>query len=78
MLCGLKAGLSIGGALVAMILAAYGYDASAPVQTPHVVHGIYLTVSLYCSIPFLPQYPSHGWFRPGYHPFSRVPALRLA
>lgn len=53
MLCGLKLGLSIGGALVAGILAAYGYDAGAAVQAPQVVQGIRLSVSLYCSIPFL-------------------------
>lgn len=53
MLCGLKAGLSVGGALVAGILAAYGYRAGAAVQPAHVVEGIRLSVSLYCSIPFL-------------------------
>lgn len=53
MLCGLKAGLSIGGALVAAILASYGYRAGVTVQPPHVVLGIRLSVSLYCSAPFL-------------------------
>jgi Na+/melibiose symporter-like transporter len=53
MLCGLKLGLSIGGALVAGILAVYGYDADAAVQAPQAVQGIRLSVSLYCSIPFL-------------------------
>lgn len=53
MLCGLKVGLSIGGALVAAILASYGYDASAPVQPPQVAHGIRLSVSLYSALPFL-------------------------
>lgn len=53
MLCGLKVGLSVGGALVAGILAAYGYEAGAPVQAPAVVRGIQLAVSIYCSIPFL-------------------------
>ncbi len=53
MLCGLKTGLSIGGALVAAILAAYGYDGDAAVQSPSVVQGIRLTVSVYCAIPFL-------------------------
>ncbi|WP_140727960.1 MFS transporter [Pseudomonas sp. Hp2] len=53
MLCGLKVGLSIGGALVAAILASYGYDAAAPVQSPQVAHGIRLTVSLYSAVPFL-------------------------
>jgi glycoside/pentoside/hexuronide:cation symporter, GPH family len=53
MLCGLKIGLSVGGALVAGILATYGYDADASAQTPATVHGIQLAVSIYCSIPFL-------------------------
>lgn len=53
MICGLKVGLAVGGALVAAILAAYGYRADVAVQTPQVVEGIRLSVSLYCSIPFL-------------------------
>lgn len=53
MLCGLKIGLSVGGALVAGILAHYGYQAGAAQQPDGVVDGIRLTVSLYCSIPFL-------------------------
>ncbi len=53
MLCGLKTGLSVGGALVAGILALYGYDANLSTQSPEVVHGIKLSVSIYCSIPFL-------------------------
>ncbi|EIL92687.1 MFS transporter [Rhodanobacter sp. 115] len=53
MLCGLKLGLSIGGALVAGILAFCGYHPDATMQTPAVVDGIRLTVSILCSIPFL-------------------------
>lgn len=53
MLCGLKIGLSVGGALVAGILAHYGYQAGAVQQPAAVVDGIRLTVSLYCSLPFL-------------------------
>ena len=53
MIFGLKAGLSIGGALVAAILSAYGYDALLAAQPPAVVHGIRLAVSLYAAIPFL-------------------------
>jgi Na+/melibiose symporter-like transporter len=53
MLCGLKLGLSLGGALVAGILAHYGYRPDAPVQDPAVVDGIRLTVSVFCSAPFL-------------------------
>lgn len=53
MLCGLKIGLSVGGALVAGILAHYGYQAGAEAQAPAVVDGIRMTVSVYCSLPFL-------------------------
>lgn len=53
MLCGLKIGLSIGGALVAGILAYYGYDAGASTQSPPAVNGIRLAISVFCSIPFL-------------------------
>ncbi len=53
MLCGLKIGLSIGGALVAAILAHYGYDGGAATQSPAVADGIRLSVSVYASLPFL-------------------------
>ena len=53
MLCGLKIGLSMGGALVAAILAHYGYQAGLAQQPEAVVEGIRLTVSVYCAIPFL-------------------------
>lgn len=53
MIVGLKGGLSLGGALVAGILALYGYEAQAVTQNPETINGIKLTVSLYCSIPFL-------------------------
>lgn len=53
MLCGLKIGLSVGGALVAGILAVYGYEPGLPTQSPEVVNGIRLAVSVFCSIPFL-------------------------
>ena len=53
MLCGLKIGLSIGGATVAGLLAFYGYDADAAAQSPQAVNGIRLAVSVYCSAPFL-------------------------
>jgi glycoside/pentoside/hexuronide:cation symporter, GPH family len=53
MLCGLKFGLSVGGALVAGLLAHYGYVAEAASQSPEVVNGIRLTVSVLCSVPFL-------------------------
>ncbi|MCB1642741.1 MAG: MFS transporter, partial [Xanthomonadales bacterium] len=53
MLCGLKVGLSVGGALVAAILAAYGYQPGEPLQNPETVAGIRLAVSIYASLPFL-------------------------
>ncbi|MEO7494959.1 MAG: glycoside-pentoside-hexuronide (GPH):cation symporter [Massilia sp.] len=53
MIFGLKAGLSIGGALVAALLSSYGYDALIASQPVQVVKGIRLSVSLYASIPFL-------------------------
>ena len=52
-LCGLKVGLAVGGALVAAILARHGYDAGQAVQSAEAVDGIRLLVSVYCSIPFL-------------------------
>lgn len=53
MLCGLKIGLSVGGALVAGILALYGYDAALPQQSAAVTNGIRLAISVYASLPFL-------------------------
>lgn len=53
MIFGLKAGLSVGGATVAAILATYGYDTHLAVQNPETVNGIKLAVSVYASIPFL-------------------------
>jgi Na+/melibiose symporter-like transporter len=53
MLCGLKIGLSVGGATVAGLLAHYGYEAGAPAQSAQTVDGIRLAVSVYCSAPFL-------------------------
>jgi Na+/melibiose symporter-like transporter len=52
-LIGLKLGLSVGSALVAGILAAYGYNPDLVAQPAETVHGIKLAVSVYCSIPFL-------------------------
>lgn len=53
MLCGLKVGLSVGGGLVAGILARYGYDADLAAQAPETVDGIRMAISVYSSIPFL-------------------------
>jgi len=52
-LCGLKAGLAVGGALVAWILSTHGYQAGEQAQSQEAIDGIRLSVSLYCSIPFL-------------------------
>lgn len=53
MIFGLKLGLSIGGALVAGILAHYGYDALLAQQSADTINGIKLSVSLYAALPFL-------------------------
>jgi glycoside/pentoside/hexuronide:cation symporter, GPH family len=60
MMVGLKAGLSIGGALVAWILGLYGYVAKESgvagqkiIQPESVAEGSRLLVSIYPSIPFL-------------------------
>lgn len=53
MIFGLKLGLSVGGALVAGILAYYGYDALLPQQAANTINGIKLAVSLYAALPFL-------------------------
>ncbi len=50
MIFGLKAGLSIGGALVAGILAAFGYDEQLAAQPASAIQGIKLSVSV---IPFI-------------------------
>jgi Na+/melibiose symporter-like transporter len=52
MMVGLKAGLSMGGALLTAILAFYDYDASLPVQAADTIEGIRAAVSIYASIPF--------------------------
>lgn len=48
----LKAGLSLGGALSAWILAAYGYVPNVA-QTEHALLGIRLASSMYAAIPFV-------------------------
>ena len=53
MIFGLKAGLAIGGALVAGILALYDYDASLAQQAPGTINGIKVAMSIYASLPFL-------------------------
>jgi len=53
MLFGLKAGLAIGGSLVAAILAGYNYNADLVTQTPETIEGIKFAISVYAPIPFL-------------------------
>lgn len=52
MIYGLKMGLTVGGSLVAGILAFYGYDADLATQTLSTIGGIKMSVSVYASIPF--------------------------
>lgn len=53
MIFGLKVGLSIGGALVAGILAGFGYNEQLAVQSESAVQGIKLSVSIFPTITFL-------------------------
>ncbi len=53
MIFGLKAGLSIGGALVAGLLGGFGYEESAAVQTPEVLNGIKLMMSVFPTVTFM-------------------------
>ena len=63
-LFGLKAGLSMGGAIAGWLLSAYGYRANVA-QTPEALHGIQMTISLFPAIFFgivllcLKAYPIH-------------------
>jgi Na+/melibiose symporter-like transporter len=52
MIFGLKAGLSIGGALVAGILANYGYDEHLAIQNPETINGIKLSLSVFPTLTF--------------------------
>jgi Na+/melibiose symporter-like transporter len=52
MILGLKAGLTIGGSLVAGLLAYYGYEAALPEQNAATVEGIKTAVSVFASLPF--------------------------
>ncbi len=53
MMVGLKAGLSIGSALLAWILGLYHYVPNSEVQTASAIQGTKMLVSIYPSIPFL-------------------------
>jgi len=52
MIFGLKAGLSIGGALVAGILAMYGYNEQLTTQNPETINGIKLSLSVFPTLTF--------------------------
>ena len=52
MIFGLKAGLSVGGALVAGILAFYGYNEQLSEQAPGAIGGIKLSMSIYPALTF--------------------------
>lgn len=52
MIFGLKAGLSIGGALVAGVLASCGYNEQLAVQSAETVNGIKLSMSVYPTLTF--------------------------
>lgn len=51
-LFGLKAGLSMGGAIAGWLLSGYGYKANAA-QTPEALYGIRMTISIYPAVFFL-------------------------
>lgn len=53
MIFGLKAGLSVGGAMVAGILALYGYDEQLVTQAAATVQGIKLSVSILPTLTFM-------------------------
>jgi Na+/melibiose symporter-like transporter len=53
MIFGLKAGLSIGGALVAGILAFFGYNQQLAIQSDSTIMGIKLSVSVFPTVTFL-------------------------
>jgi Na+/melibiose symporter-like transporter len=53
MMVGLKAGLSIGGALTTMFLGFFQYVPNSLTQTDITINGIKLLVSVFPAIPFL-------------------------
>lgn len=53
MMVGLKAGLTLGSAVLTWILSLYNYLPNSPVQSPEAIQGTKMLVSVYPSIPFL-------------------------
>jgi len=53
MIFGLKVGLSVGGSLVAIILAYYGYSNELAVQASDTTEGIKFSISLISALPFV-------------------------
>ena len=53
MIFGLKVGLSVGGSLVALILAYYGYNSELNVQTDETTQGIKFSISVLAALPFI-------------------------
>jgi len=53
LLFGLKAGLSLGGALAGYILSLYGYQESLQIQPDSAIAGIHLSISVYPAVAFL-------------------------
>jgi glycoside/pentoside/hexuronide:cation symporter, GPH family len=53
MMVGLKAGLSIGGALLTWILGLYRYVSNSESQSSEAIHGTQMLVSIFPAIPFL-------------------------
>lgn len=53
MMVGLKAGLSIGGALLTWILGLYHYVPNSETQSATAIHGTQMLVSIFPAIPFL-------------------------
>ena len=53
MMVGLKAGLSIGAAILTWILGLYHYVPNSDAQSEQAVHGTQMLVSIFPAIPFL-------------------------
>jgi GPH family glycoside/pentoside/hexuronide:cation symporter len=59
----LKLGVAIGGWLVGIILATYGYQGQAEVQTPESIHGIVLSLTLFPAVGHLLLIPIVSFYR---------------